>query len=123
MSLNLEFPHSELRDVATEGDAVRLRFAAATVRDADDERGWLASVQVEIDGAALQGDATHAFGKIAEGSLRLDGRAARLSVPGALSGGIELALRLANGTQFVVQGRALTASAAEGARFAPDLSC
>jgi hypothetical protein len=65
----------------------------------------------------------HAFGKIAQGALRHDGVAARLEVPGALSGELELALRLANGTQFVVRGHALVASAAEGARLAPDLSC
>ena len=35
----------------------------------------------------------------------------------------ELALSLANGTQLVVRGQALVASAAEGARLTPDLSC
>lgn len=123
MSFTLELADSELRDVAAEGAAVRLRFAAAAVRDDAGERGWLASVQVELTDASLHGNASHAFGRIAQGAVRLDGGATRLRVPGALSGELELALALANGTQLVVRGRALAASVAEGARFAPDLSC
>jgi len=123
MSFALELADSELRDVVAEGAAVRLRFAAAAVRDDAGERGWLASVQLEIAGATLDGDTTHAFGRIAQGTLRHGGGAARLAVPGALSGEIELALALANGTRLIVRGEALVASAAEGARLAPDLSC
>ncbi len=123
MSFALELADSELRDVVAEGAAVRLRFAAAAVRDDAGERGWLASVQLEIAGATLDGDTPQAFGRIAQGSLRHDGGAARLSVPGALSGEVELALALANGTRLVVHGQALVASAAEGAVFTPDLSC
>ncbi len=123
MSFTLELVDSELRDVVAEGAAVRLRFAAAAARDDSGERGWLASVQMELTGASLQGDTTHAFGRIARGELRQDGGAARLSVPGTLSGDIELALVLANGTQLVVRCKALVANVAEDARFTPDLSC
>jgi len=123
MTFTIEFADSELRDVVAEGAAVRLRFAAAAVRDEAGERGWLASVQVEMSGASLHGDTAQAFGRVAEGALRCDGTAVRLSVPGHLSGDIDLALRLAHGTQLVVRGSALVASVAEGARFAPDLSC
>jgi len=123
MTFAIELADSELRDIAVARATVRLRFAATAVRDDAGERGWLASVQIEMTGASLHGDAAHAFGKIAQGALRHDGVAARLEVPGALSGELELALRLANGTQFVVRGHALVASAAEGARLAPDLSC
>ena len=123
MRFILELADSELRDVVADGAAVRLRLAAAAARDDAGERGWLASVRIEMTGASLQGDATHAFGRIARGELRQAGGAARLSVPGTLSGDVELALVLANGTQLVVRGDALVASAGEGARFAPDLSC
>ena len=124
MSFALEFPDSEIRDLVVDGGAVRLRLSAAAVRDDAGERGWLTSVQLEFTGAAVHGDTTHAFGKIAEGRLRHgDHGVARLAVPGMSSGDLELALRLANGTQFVVRGRALEASASDGARFTPDLSC
>ena len=83
MRFPLEFPDSELRDVVADGGVVRLRLAAATVRDDGGERGWLASVQLEFSNAALQGDATHAFGKITQGTLRQGIRAiAPLQVPG-----------------------------------------
>ena len=124
MSFTLEFPDSELRDVAADGAAVRLRFSAATVRNDAGERGWLTSVQLELSGATLHGDTTHAFGRITAGRLRHGERGvARLAVPGNLTGDIELALRLANGAQFAVRGHALVASVADDARFAPDLSC
>ena len=124
MSFALEFPDSEIRDVVVEGAAVRLRFAAAAVRNDAGERGWLTSVQLEFTGAMVQGDTTHAFGKIAQARLRHGDRGvAPLAVPGTLTRDLELALRLANGTQFVVRGDALAASIADGARFTPDLSC
>ena len=124
MSFALEFPDSEIRDLVVDGGAVRLRLSAAAVRDDAGERGWLTSVQLEFTGAAVHGDTTHAFGRIAEGRLRHgDHGVARLAVPGTLTGDIELTLRLANGTQFVARGHALVASVAAEARFAPDLSC
>ena len=124
MSLTLEFPDSEIRDAVVDGAAVRLRFSAAAVRNDAGERGWLTSVQLEFTAAVVRGDTTHAFGKIAEGRLRHGGRGvARLAVPGTLADDLELALRLANGTQFVVRGDALASSVADGARFTPDLSC
>jgi hypothetical protein len=124
MRFTLQFHDSELRDAVADGAVVRLRFAAAAVRNAAGERGWLASVQLEFSAATLHGDATHAFGKITEGRLRHDDRGgAPLAVPGSLAGDLELVLRLGNGTQFVARGRALVASVDHGARFTPDLSC
>ena len=124
MSFALEFTDSEVRDVTADGGVVRLRLSAAAVRNDAGERGWLTSVQLEFTGAAVHGDTTHAFGKIAEGRLRHDDHGvARLAVPGTSTGELELTLRLANGTQLVVRGHALEAGAADGARFTPDLSC
>ena len=124
MSFALEFPDSEVRDVVVEGAAVRLRFSAAAVRNDAGERGWLTSVQLEFTGAMAHGDTMHAFGKISQAVLRHGDRGvARLALPGTLANDLELALRLANGTQFVVRGDALEASVADGARFTPDLSC
>ena len=124
MSFALEFPDSEVRDVVADGGVVRLRLSAAAVCNDAGERGWLTSVQLAFTGAVVHGDTTHAFGRVAEGRLRRDDRGVeRLAVPGASTGDLELALRLANGTQFVVRGRTLEAGAGDGARFTPDLSC
>ena len=124
MGFILEFPDSELLDVVVDGAAVRLRFSAAAVHDAAGESGWLTSVQLEFTGATVHGDTTHAFGKVSHAALRHGDRGvARLAVPGTLTRDLELALRLANGTQFVVHGDSLASSVADDARFAPDLSC
>ena len=124
MSFTLEFPDSELRDIVADGAVVRLRFSAAAVRDADGERGWLPAVLLTLSDATLAGDAAHAFGKIAEGGVRLNGGlVARLELPATLAGELELALRFANGTHLTARGRALSLSVADHARFAPDLSC
>ena len=124
MRFTLEFADSELRDIVREGALVRLRLAAAAVRDEAGERGWLTSVTLEMTAATLHGDTTHAFGKISGAGLRQDTRGLRsLDVPGRLTGDVELALRLANGTRFVTRGYALEATVADDARFAQDLSC
>ena len=129
MRYTLEFADSELRDVVREGALVRLRLAAAAVRDKAGERGWLTGVTLEMSAASLHGDAAHAFGRIAEVGLQHDQRLLRrIDVPGTLAaarhGGIvTLALRLSNGAQFVVEGHALEATLADDARFTPDLSC
>ena len=124
MRFALEFPDSEVRDVTLDGGACIVRFAAASVRDSSDERGWLASVTLALSAATLDGDPAPAFGKLAEGRLRQDGRdIARPTLPGTLAGPIELALRFANGTQLVARGGSLALNVGEDARFAPDLSC
>ena len=124
MRFVLEFPDSELLDVVRQGALVRLRLAASAVRNEAGERGWLTSVTLEMTGATLHGDITHAFGKITQAALRQDTRSLRsLDVPGRLTGDVELALSLANGTQFATRGRALEAAVADDARFAQDLSC
>ena len=74
--------------------------------------------------AALVGDVTQAFGKLADGAMRQDGRnAPRLALPRTLAGAIELTLRFANGTLLTMQARALALTVTDGARFAEDLSC
>jgi hypothetical protein len=124
MSFTLEFPDSEVRDVVADGALVRLRFSAASVRGADGGRGWLPAVLLTLSDATLAGDAAHAFGKIADGGVRLDGRlVARLELPATLAGELELALRFANGTHLAARGRALSLSVADDTRFAEDLAC
>jgi hypothetical protein len=119
----LDWSGSELRDIAVDGATVRLRLAAAEVRTADGERGWLAGVSVTLAHATLDGDAATAFGRIAEGRLRVDGRDRPAGIPQAVAGTIELQLRLANGTSLGLRGGELTIAAADDARFSPDLSC
>jgi hypothetical protein len=120
----LTFQDSEVLDVVADGTRVVVRLAAAAVVDGAGRRGWRAGVRLELDGATLQGEPTHAFGKIADSCLRHDGRdVVRLDLPGTLAGAIELALHLANGTQLVVQARALAARVADDARFTEDASC
>ena len=124
MSHALAFHDSELRDVVVDAGTVRLRFAAASVVADDGERGWLPGVVLTLSDATLQGDAAHAFGRITEGQLRLDGQAvARPTLPGTLTGDTALDLRCANGTALALRGRTLDLAIADDARFAPDLSC
>ena len=124
MRFAFEFHDSEVRDVVTDGDAVHVRFAAASVRDDQGRRGWLTSVQLTLTGATLSGDARHAFGKLVEGRLERDGQPVEpLALPATLAGALGLALRFANGTALTLRGRTLAASVADDARFAEDLSC
>jgi hypothetical protein len=125
----LELADSELRDVIREGALARLRLSAAAVRDEAGERGWLTGVSLEMSAASLHGDAAHAFGRIAEAGLSTGaGLLRRMDLPGMLAAPgadevVTLAVRLANGAQFVVAGHRLDARLAGDARFTPDLSC
>ena len=129
MRFTLEFADSELRDIVRDGALVRLRLAAAAVRDEAGERGWLTGVTLEMSVATLHGDTAHAFGRVAEVSLSDGPRLLRsMRVPGVLTAAREgevvtLALRLANGTQFLTSGYRLEATLAADARFKEDLSC
>ena len=124
MSFALEFHDSEIRDVVADGGEVRVRFAAASVRNANGERGWLTSVTLALSDATLAGDTAHAFGKLAEGRLRQDGRdIGQPALPDTLSGQITLSLRFADGALLAARGRSLVLSVADDARFAEDLSC
>jgi hypothetical protein len=124
MGFALEFHDSEVRDAVADGNTVRVRLSAAAVRSDAGERGWLPGVALTLADATLAGDTAHAFGKLAEGRLRQDGRdIAALAVPVTLAGRIELTLRFANGTQLSARGRSLALSVADDARFAEDLSC
>ena len=124
MSFALEFHDSEVRDVVAGGGEVCIRFAAASARNSNGERGWLPSVTLALSDATLAGDTAHAFGKLAEGRLRHEGRdIGRPAIPLALAGEIELTLRFANGTQLTAHSRSLALSAVDSARFADDLSC
>ena len=129
MRFTLDFADSELRDVVREGALVRLRLAAASVRDEAGRRGWLTGVTLEMTAATLHGDTAHAFGKIAEAGLSSDTRLLRgMALPGTLTAAREgevvvLALRLANGTPFVTSGHRLEAAISDDARFTDDLSC
>jgi hypothetical protein len=124
MAYTLEFRDSEVGEVTVEGAAVRIRLSAAAVRTAEGERGWLSSAVLDLRGVSSGIDPGGAFGRIAEGRLRVDGRELiRAGLPQALAGDVELALRLANGTALLLRGRTLDLSAARDARFVPDLSC
>ena len=124
MQFALEFHDSEVRDLAADAGSIRLRFSAASVRAADGERGWLPGVTLSLSDATLDGDAAHAFGKLTEGRLRLDGRpVTRPALPGSLAGELELALRFANGSALSLRGRGLELAVADGTGFVPDLSC
>ena len=124
MRFAFEFHDSEVRDVVVDGDAVHVRFAAASVRDDEGRHGWLPSVRLTLAGATLSGDARHAFGKLVDGRLDLDGQPIKpLALPAALAGDLGLALRFANGTALALRARTLAASVADDARFAEDLSC
>lgn len=124
MSFALEFSDSEILDIVAEPAGLRVRLAAAAVRDAGARRGWIPSVQLTLADATVTGDLRHAFGKITDGQLRHDSKeVALLALPCMLSGRLALSLRLANGSSLEAQARALTATFDGEARFTPDLSC
>ena len=124
MSFALEFHDSEVRDVTADGGEVCVRFAAASVRNANGEHGWLTSVTLVLSDATLAGDTAHAFGKLLEGRLRREDRdIGRPALPLALAGEIELTLRFANGTPLSVHGGSLALNVADDARYTEDLSC
>jgi len=124
MPFALDWSDSEVRDVTAEGGSVRVRLSAASVRDGQGRRGWLAGVVLSLVDATLAGDPTHAFGRVAEGRLRQDGRdIPRPSLPDTLAGELELSLRMANGTQLTCTARSLALDAGDVTRFTEDLSC
>ena len=124
MAFTLEFADSEVHDVATDGATVRVRLAAACVRDAGGSRGWLPGVALVLGDATLAGDPPLAFGRLAEGRLRHDGRDIPApTLPAALAGELELALRFANGAQLTALGHAIVMSVDDDTRFKEDLSC
>lgn len=124
MPLTLDFHDSEILDITAQGALLRVRFAAASVSDAEGRHGWIPTVQLALADATEAEDVRHAFGKITEGRLRHDGReVGRLALPVTLDGAIELDLRLANGSSLALQARALTATFDAAARFTEDLSC
>ncbi len=126
MRFTLEFADSEVRDVTLEDGTARVRFAAASVRDADGAHGWMPGVVLALSEATLAGEATHAFGRIAQGRLRHDAHDVPcLALPGKLAGRLELALRFANDTWLTLNGRTLALSLPGDALslFKEDLSC
>ena len=124
MSFALEFPDSEVRRVAAEGDTLRVEFSAAAVHGPGAARGWLPGVVATLSDAAWTGELAHAVGRLADGSLHVGGtRVARPALPGTQGGEIALALRFANGTVLAAHGATLTLTLAADARFAEDLSC
>jgi len=124
MTFALEWPDSEVRDVTAEGGSVRVRLAAASVRDGEGRRGWLAGVTLSLADSTLSGDPAHAFGRLAEGRLRRDGRDIPTpSLPDTLDGDLALSLRFANGTQLTATARSLALAVDDSTRFKEDLSC
>ncbi|MFL6697700.1 MAG: hypothetical protein ACJ8GJ_11075 [Vitreoscilla sp.] len=124
MRFALEFHDSEIRDVLATTAALRVRFAAACVRDPHGNRGWLTGVTLALADATLAGDPAHALGRLSEGRLRQDGRdVVRPALPGTLTGALELTLRFANGTLLTAHGRSLASTLSDDARFTEDLSC
>ena len=124
MRFALDLQDSEIRDVTRDGSLVRLRLAAAAVRDEAGQRGWLSTVTLQITAADVHGDTTHAFGKISRAKVRHGSRGfAPLEVPDAMTRDIELTLGLANGAQLAIFGDALAVTVAGDAVFTADLSC
>ncbi len=124
MRFALDLHDSEVRDVAMHGSEVRIRFAAASVRDLRGVRGWLQGVTLVMAEARLAGDTAHAFGRLAEGQLSQDGRAiVRPALPATLAGELALTLRFANGTRLGAHGSSLALGLADDFKFTEDLSC
>jgi hypothetical protein len=125
MSYSLAFADSEVRHAAMDAGALRVAFSAAAVRrHEDDDHGWLQGLALVLDEARVAGDPAAAFGRLAEGHVRLDGRdIGRPVLPQTITGDVELALRFANGATLAARGTRLHLRLADDARFTEDLSC
>ena len=124
MSLLLELQDSEVRRVAADGDTLRVEFSAAAVRRPGAAGGWLPTVVATLSRASWTGDLAHAFGRLAAGSVTVDGtRVPSPALQCTLTGAIVLGPRFANGTVLQARGQALALAHADDATLADDLSC
>jgi hypothetical protein len=121
--LTLVLADSEVRAVHADAAGLRVRFAAANVRR-DGVAGWQAGVTLALPGARCAGDPAAAFGRLAEGRLRVDGLESRtLAVPARVAGAVALSLHFANGAALDIAADGLACDVAADGAFKEDFSC
>jgi len=130
MTRRLVFADSEVAAIAVSAGALRLRFAAAHVLEADAGTfsGWRTGhlTDVVLTATADDGWATDPaqVGRLAEGRLvRAEGVVSELPLPFEVQGPMRLELRFANGVRLDVAVRGLRVDAPPGAAFSESLAC
>lgn len=121
--LTLVLADSEVLAVQADAHGLQVRFAAANVLR-DGVAGWHSGVTLALPGGRCAGEPSVAFGRLAEGRLRVDGVERRtLAVPAHLVGAVALALRFADGATLDVQADGIACDVAAGGAFKEDFSC
>ncbi len=119
MEFQLVLADSEVGRITAADGGLRVELAAAAVLGG----GWLQGLVLVLDDATSTHDGA-AFGRLAEGQVRVDGHVVTtLSPPATPDGDVELALRFAGGGSLAARGRRLRLLLAADARFNEDLSC
>ncbi|HIV72288.1 MAG TPA: hypothetical protein H9903_15235 [Candidatus Aquabacterium excrementipullorum] len=130
MTMFLAWQGSEVRQVEAIGDALLVRFSAASARrGATDhfghgDEGFLASLTVVFTTAHAQGDLSSAIGSLAEGVLLHEGQSHRhLALPFSLADGVEAELVFRNGTVLQIQAASASCALGEDKRFFESMAC
>lgn len=122
---------SELATVQQQGARIRLHLPAASARALGQPAGappsdWGYALGVVLDLAEprVQQWDPHALGRIAQGTLRLDGQPLTyLPLPGSGQGATELVLRFANGAALQLLAQAWQCRFVAEARFRESYAC
>ena len=133
----LLFADSELLPLRWQDNTLVLAFAAAHVVPLDpqcgDGAGHVRHLALHLAQARLLGDASSAFGRVADGHWQHDGQHAEprggqrrqhtMTVPQTTQAAVRLSLSLANGTQLEIQAAALQAVFSGEPGFRESMAC
>ena len=129
----LLFADSELLSLRWQDDTLVLAFAAAHVMPLDpqlgDGPGHVRHLALHLAQARLRGDATSAFGRVADGHWQHgeqrggQRRQRTMTVPQTTQTAVQLSLALANGTQLEIQAAALQAVFSGEPGFRESMAC
>jgi hypothetical protein len=122
--LALQLADSEVRAVTASEGLVRIAFSAARARSRGrGVHGFLRAVELVFERARATGELALCIGRVADGSLRIDGRRGDIGIPLRHVGAAALAIRFANGEQLVVEGNLLEIHLPVDAHLHEDFSC
>lgn len=113
--ITLDFRDSELARIGVDGDDCLLHFSVAAVRGM--RQLYARDVVVRLVGARVGRHDTGCIGRVAEGTLEIDGRPLPAVLPAECTGPLALRLEWAHGARF----EATAAGVRLGDGRAPDL--
>lgn len=125
----LLFADSELLALRWQDGTLVLAFAAAHVLPLDprlgDGAGHVRHLVLHLVEARLRGDASSAFGRVADGHWQHGGqrRQRTMTVPQTTEAAVQLSLALANGTQLEIEAAALQAVFSGAPGFRESMAC